>query len=287
MTRSSLAFGICLNNLRADFFYTRGFRVLLFCLFICSSEIGVDISVVLLHALIVGVCCVVFGADVMAVDSIVKSISFWDDFFGVAVFEKSLFASWICSSVLGIGNIMDEVDIEDLTIEQYLKLTQENQTPKKIEDMTITEYVEYENKMNKNHISNTKTYLRTYFSKSAPTHDPNREFAHYFGHNQPGVESDCDSEDMEEEVKYMTEDEVVMSEQEESNETSSIASNDVDTDDDNTSPTASCLLPKELSPGSFLLPFNIDNHNIYAITTLEAKDNIKPLDFYKYLNLDK
>ncbi|GJT90684.1 hypothetical protein Tco_1079529 [Tanacetum coccineum] len=71
------------------------------------------------------------------------------------------------------------------------------------------------------------------------------------------------------------------------NKTSSIASSEVDTGDDNTSPTASCLLPKELSPGSFLLPFNIDDHNLYAITTLEAKDNIMPLDVYKYLGLDK
>ncbi|GKD75787.1 hypothetical protein Tco_1334069 [Tanacetum coccineum] len=84
-----------------------------------------------------------------------------------------------------IANIMDEVDIEDLTIEQYLRLTQENQAPKKIEDMTIAEYVEYEKKMNENHISNTKSYLPTYFSKSTPTHDPIREFAHYFGPNQP------------------------------------------------------------------------------------------------------
>ncbi|GJW64596.1 phospholipase-like protein [Tanacetum coccineum] len=171
--------------------------------------------------------------------------------------------------------------------------------------------------------------------------------------NLPGTESDCDSEDMEEEVEYMTDDEVVMSEQEESNhgytqniqhfeekddvdkwlnaeitkhmsmqgvkntedakisiiksikkemkddimkkqieastasignETSSIASNEVDTDDDN---TASCLLPKELSPGSFLLPFNIDNHSLYAITTLDAKDNIIPLNVYEYLGLDE
>ncbi|GKB88229.1 hypothetical protein Tco_0960501, partial [Tanacetum coccineum] len=114
-------------------------------------------------------------------------------------------------------NIMDEVDIEDLTIEQYLRLTQENQTPKKIEDMTIAEYVEYKKKMNKNHISNTKTYLPTYFSKSEPTHDPIQKFAHYFGPNQPGAGSDCDSEDMEEEVEYIIDDEVVMREQEESN----------------------------------------------------------------------
>ncbi|GKD96887.1 hypothetical protein Tco_1380784, partial [Tanacetum coccineum] len=214
-------------------------------------------------------------------------------------------------------NIMDEVDIEDLTIEQYFRMTHENQTRKKIEDMTIAEYVEYEKKMNENHISNTKTYLPTSFSKITPTHDPIREFAHYFGPNQSDAESDCDSEDMEEEVEYMTNDEVVLSEQEESNqrntqniqhfeekddvdkwltaeiikhmsmqgventkdalisiiksikkemkndimkkqieastanignETSSIASNEVDTDDDNTSPTTSCLLPKELSP---------------------------------------
>ncbi|GJY17718.1 ribonuclease H-like domain-containing protein [Tanacetum coccineum] len=85
------------------------------------------------------------------------------------------------------GNIMDEVDIEDLTIEQYLRLTQENQTPKKIKDMTIAEYVKYKKMMNENHISNTKSYLPTYFGKSAPTYDPIREFAHYFGPNQPGA----------------------------------------------------------------------------------------------------
>ncbi|GJZ58366.1 hypothetical protein Tco_0613860 [Tanacetum coccineum] len=181
-------------------------------------------------------------------------------------------------------------------------------------------------------------------------------FPHHFGPNQSGAEFDCDSEDMKEEVEYMTDDEVVIEEQEESNhgntkniqhfeekddvdkwlnaeitkhmsiqgventkdalisiiksikmemrddimkkkfeastanignETSSITSNEVDTDYDNISPTASCLLPKELSPRSFILLFNIDDHNLYAITTLEAKDNIMPLDAYKYLGLDK
>ncbi|GKE72519.1 hypothetical protein Tco_1534560, partial [Tanacetum coccineum] len=82
--------------------------------------------------------------------------------------------------------------------------------------MTIAEYLEYEKTVNKNHIDNTKSYLPTYFGKGAPTLDPIREFAHYFDPNQPGPKSDCDSEDMEEEVKYMTDDEEVMSEQEES-----------------------------------------------------------------------
>ncbi|GKD91006.1 hypothetical protein Tco_1366513, partial [Tanacetum coccineum] len=50
------------------------------------------------------------------------------------------------TSLYSPGNIMDGVDIDNLTIEQYLRLTQESQTPKKIEDMNITEYLEYEKK---------------------------------------------------------------------------------------------------------------------------------------------
>ncbi|GJU56769.1 hypothetical protein Tco_1234535 [Tanacetum coccineum] len=40
---------------------------------------------------------------------------------------------------------------------------------------------------------------------------------------------------------------------------------------------------EELSPGSFLLPFNINNHNLYANTTLDAKDNIMPQRVYEHL----
>ncbi|GJT58694.1 putative reverse transcriptase domain-containing protein [Tanacetum coccineum] len=222
--------------------------------------------------------------------------------------------------------------------------------------MTIAEYLEYKKKVNENHISNTKSYLPTYFGKSTPTYDPIREFAHYFNLNQPGAESDCDSKDMEEGVEYMIDDEVVMSKQEESNhgytqsihhfeekdnvdewlnaeitkhmsmqgvnnmedaltsiiksirqemkdgimkrhfkastasvsdEVSSITSNEVDRADDNTPNIAPCRLTKELSPGSFLLPFNINSHNLYATTTLDAKDNIMPQRVYEYLGLDK
>ncbi|GKF68825.1 hypothetical protein Tco_0198504, partial [Tanacetum coccineum] len=82
--------------------------------------------------------------------------------------------------------------------------------------MTIAEYLEYKKKVNKNHISNTKSYLPTYFGKNTRTHNPIQELAHYFSPNQPGAESDYDSKDMEDEVEYMTDDEVVMSEQQES-----------------------------------------------------------------------
>ncbi|GKD99635.1 phospholipase-like protein, partial [Tanacetum coccineum] len=136
------------------------------------------------------------------------------------------------------------------------------------------------------------------------------------------AESNYDSEEMEEEVEYMSDDDVVISEQEEmenmkdalisiikpikqemkdgimkrkleastgsvSDEVSSIASNEEDKDDNNTPNTAPCRLPEELSPRSFLLPFNIDNLSFYAITTLDAKDNIMLLKVYEYLGLDK
>ncbi|GKA13496.1 hypothetical protein Tco_0693142 [Tanacetum coccineum] len=42
---------------------------------------------------------------------------------------------------------MDEVDIEDLTIEQYFRMTQESQILKKVDDMTIAEYLEYKEAM--------------------------------------------------------------------------------------------------------------------------------------------
>ncbi|GJY38916.1 phospholipase-like protein [Tanacetum coccineum] len=71
-----------------------------------------------------------------------------------------------------------------------------------------------------------------------------------------------------------------------SDEVSSIASNEVDRVDDNTSNTTPCQLPMELSLGSFLLPFNINSHNLYATTTLDAKNNM-PQRVHEYLGLDK
>ncbi|GJU92459.1 copia protein [Tanacetum coccineum] len=57
--------------------------------------------------------------------------------------NKSLFSTY---KAYDGGNIMDGVDIEDLTIEQYLELTQ-NHAPSvgiKVDDMTIAKYLEYE-----------------------------------------------------------------------------------------------------------------------------------------------
>ncbi|GJV45939.1 reverse transcriptase domain-containing protein [Tanacetum coccineum] len=51
-------------------------------------------------------------------------------------------------------NIIDGINIDDLTIEQYLRITQENQTPsmvKKVDDMTTAEYIKYEERMKRQH----------------------------------------------------------------------------------------------------------------------------------------
>ncbi|GJQ98725.1 putative reverse transcriptase domain-containing protein [Tanacetum coccineum] len=164
------------------------------------------------------------------------------------------------------GDIMDKVDIEYLTIEQYLRLTQESQTPKKIKDMTIAEYLEYEKK----------------------------EFAHCFDPNQPNTESDYDSEDMEEEGEYMADDEKVMNEQEESNHgyTQNIQHFEEKDDVDewlNAEITKhmSNLKPRQLMKEMKYLPLPVTNHNLYATATLDAKYNFMPQRVYEYLGLDK
>ncbi|GKD21674.1 putative reverse transcriptase domain-containing protein [Tanacetum coccineum] len=213
------------------------------------------------------------------------------------------------TSIYSLGNIIDGNDIKDLTIEQYLRLTQESQAPKKIKDMIIIEYLEYQRKMKVNHNNNKKPYLPTYFGKSTPIYDPTLEFSQYFGPNQPSAKFDYDSKDMEEEVEYMTDDEVVMSEQEESNHEYAQNTQHLEDEDDvdewlNTEIKKHMSMQKvkskkdalisiiksirqEMRDGSFLLPFNINNHNLYATTTLDAKDNIMPQRVYEYLGLDK
>ncbi|GJY41841.1 hypothetical protein Tco_0429111 [Tanacetum coccineum] len=174
------------------------------------------------------------------------------------------FLTLICS----LGNIIDEVDIEDLIIKQYLRLTQESQTPKKIEDMTIDEYLEYEKKEEVEHMTDDEVVMS---EQEESNHGYTQNIQHF-------EEKDDIDEWLNAEItKHMTSTASV------SDEVSSIASNEVDRADDNTSNTAPCRLPKELSPGSFLLPFNINSHNLYVTTTLDSKDNIMPQRVYEYL----
>ncbi|GKB31987.1 phospholipase-like protein [Tanacetum coccineum] len=116
---------------------------------------------------------------------------------------------------------MDGINIDDLTIEQYLRLTYENQTPsvvKKVDDMTIAEYIEYEERMKRQYSRNFGSYFPTYFGHCTSSSNTTLEFPRnaYFNPIQPNAEFNYDSEDMEldEEVGYTTDKESVLSERE-------------------------------------------------------------------------
>ncbi|GJX91068.1 reverse transcriptase domain-containing protein [Tanacetum coccineum] len=111
---------------------------------------------------------------------------------------------------------MDGINIDNLAIEQYLRLAQEHHTHsmvKKVDDMTIAEYVEYEERIKRQYNRNYGSYFPTYFG-----HYTTHEFPHntYFNPIPPNTKSNYDSKDMEldEEAGYTTDEESVMSEHE-------------------------------------------------------------------------
>ncbi|GJR35676.1 reverse transcriptase domain-containing protein [Tanacetum coccineum] len=116
---------------------------------------------------------------------------------------------------------MDGINIEDLTIEQYRRLTQENQTPsmvKKVDDMTIAEYMEYKEMIKRKYSRNFGSYFPTYFGHCTSSNNTTLEFPcnTYFNTIPPNTKFNYDSKDMEldEEAGYTTDEESVMSEHE-------------------------------------------------------------------------
>ncbi|GJT79292.1 hypothetical protein Tco_1053634 [Tanacetum coccineum] len=114
---------------------------------------------------------------------------------------------------------MDGINIDDLTIEQYLRLTQENHTPsmvKKVDDMTIAEYIEYEERMKRQYSRNSRSYFPTYSSHCTSNNNITIKFPRkaYFNLIQPNTEFNYDSKAMklDEEVGYTTDGESVRSE---------------------------------------------------------------------------
>ncbi|GJU00193.1 reverse transcriptase domain-containing protein [Tanacetum coccineum] len=114
---------------------------------------------------------------------------------------------------------MDRINIDDLTIEQYLRLTQEHLVPsmvKKVDNMTITEYIEYEERIKRQYNRNSGSYFPTYFSHCTSSINTTLEFPcnTYFNPIPPNIKFNYDSKDMEldEEAGYTTDEESVMSE---------------------------------------------------------------------------
>ncbi|GJT69280.1 hypothetical protein Tco_1028566 [Tanacetum coccineum] len=116
---------------------------------------------------------------------------------------------------------MDGINIDDLTIEQYFWLTQENQTPsmfKKVDDMTIAEYIEYEERMKRKYSRNSGSYFPTYSGYCTSSNNTTIELSRnaYFNPIQPNIEFNYDYEDMEldDEARFTTDRESVLSEHE-------------------------------------------------------------------------
>ncbi|GKC97066.1 hypothetical protein Tco_1162508 [Tanacetum coccineum] len=113
------------------------------------------------------------------------------------------------------------INVDDHTIEQYLRLTHENQTPsmvKKVDDMTIAEYIEYEERVKRQYNRKLGSYFLTYSSHCTSSNNTTIEFPCIADFNpiQLNNEFNYDSEDMklDEEARYTTDEESVMSEHE-------------------------------------------------------------------------
>ncbi|GJY19417.1 reverse transcriptase domain-containing protein [Tanacetum coccineum] len=203
---------------------------------------------------------------------------------------------------------MDGINIDDLTIEQYLRLTQENQTPsmvKKVDDMTIAEYIEYEERMKRQYNRNYGSYFPTYSGHCTSSNNTTIEFPRnaYFNPIQPNTEFNYDSdkwkldkswlsseEDLDEWLK--AEMEKHMSKQNEKNEEdaliaiiTSIREEYTVNNDSFTSNFPYQPSLEELNLGSFLLPFTIDNYNSYAMANIDVSNNVMPRSIYEYLKL--
>ncbi|GJW45983.1 hypothetical protein Tco_0077629 [Tanacetum coccineum] len=171
-----------------------------------------------------------------------------------------------------VDNIMDGINIDDLTIEQYLRLTQENQTPsmvKKDEDMTIAEYIEYEERMKRQYMRNSGSYFPTYFGHYTSSNNTTIEFPRnaYFNPIQPNTKFNYDFEDMQldEEAGAVHKNKQISASKADMKKYSEAMKDTINNDSlTSNSPYQPSL--EELNPGSFLLPFTIDNYNSYDIS---------------------
>ncbi|GJU85824.1 phospholipase-like protein [Tanacetum coccineum] len=181
-------------------------------------------------------------------------------------------------------NMMGEIDIETLTIKQYLMLTQGNQAPvmvkpkfrmneKDIEDMTIVEYMEYEAEMKRQSRSNMERCM--------------------CGHDKEGKEDALIAilKSLVGECKavYANKGEQIETSSNKTNKVqgvSFIEEDDIQNEEGGISEALPCQLPhKELNPGSFTLPYTIGSLNLYAMTDLGASVNIIPRSIFEHLRL--
>nr|GEU98863.1 hypothetical protein [Tanacetum cinerariifolium] len=190
---------------------------------------------------------------------------------------------------------------------------------KKVDDITNAEYIEYEERMKRQYNRNSISYFPTYSGHCTSSNNTTIGFPHntYFNPIQPNTEFNYDSEDMEldDEAEYTTDGESVLSEHEkEKNKEEALnaiiksireecrvvhknkqirvvkadlkISSEAMEDTINIDNFISNLpLLEELNPGTFLLPFTINNYNSYSMANIDASNNVMPRSLYEYLKL--
>nr|GEU40708.1 hypothetical protein [Tanacetum cinerariifolium] len=188
--------------------------------------------------------------------------------------------------------MMREIDISTLTLEQYFRLIEENLAPgmandefrgtieKDIEDMTIAETSDYPYYVD---------YAKTDAYYDLPPLLP------YFKPIQPYTKhkNESSKEELEEEIRYMSDGELVISEQDTSDNTDAPnlephdkGINDTVKEDERPSKELPCQLPpKELSLGIFALPCIIGSFNLYAMAHLGTCVNLMPNSVFIYLKM--
>ncbi|GJV51312.1 hypothetical protein Tco_1447053 [Tanacetum coccineum] len=200
---------------------------------------------------------------------------------------------------------------------------------KKVDDMTIVEYIEYKERMKRQYSRKSGSYFPTYSGYYTSNNNTTIEFPRnaYFNPIPPNTEFNYDYEDMEldEEAgseedldewlnakmeKHMSKQNVINEEDaliaiiksireecrvvhrnkqirilEVDLKKSSEAIEDTVNNDSFTNNLPHQPSLDELNPRSFFLPFTIDNYNSYAMTNIDASNNVMPRSIYEYLKL--
>ncbi|GJZ17177.1 reverse transcriptase domain-containing protein [Tanacetum coccineum] len=135
---------------------------------------------------------------------------------------------------------MDGINIDDLTIKQYFRLTYEDQTPSMVKK-SLEEEISSEEDLDEW----LKAEMEKHMSKQNEKREENALIAI----------------------------------------TNSIREEYIINNDSLTSNLSCQPSLEELNPGSFLLPFTIDNYNSYDMANIDASDNVMPRGIYEYLKL--
>ncbi|GJT66924.1 reverse transcriptase domain-containing protein [Tanacetum coccineum] len=180
---------------------------------------------------------------------------------------------------------MDGINIDDLTIEQYLRLTQEHQTPsmvKKVDDMTIAEYVEYEERIKRQYNIGAFNEEAGYTTDEESVMSEHEAINPVHVVNTQSFKEELSSEEDLDECRVVHKNKNIKVVEADLKNSSEAMEDTVNND----SLTSNFPLLEELNPGSFLLPFIINNYNSYDMANIHVSNNVMRRSIYEYLKPD-